>query len=190
MTAPVQETRPSAPAREHDARPGTDAGPADRRHNGRAATAERSSTHQQEGRHRDDRSSKRPRDRSEPRTAAEWVTLAISSLIVFGLIGLTTYFHLTASPDPAIVEVEPRLAEVYQAGRRFYLPVTVRNVGGETGEEVRVRATLTDPTGRQEIAELMVAFLAGGGSTEAVVSFSQDPRLGQLEANVESYLMP
>src|SRR5687768_7843925 len=53
---------------------------------------------------------------SGPRSAAEWVTLAISSLIVLGLFGLVTYFYLTNSDAPAIVEVEPRLSETYQAG--------------------------------------------------------------------------
>ena len=121
---------------------------------------------------------------------AEWVTLVISTLIVLGLIGLTTYFYVTAPGTPAAVEVEPRLAETYQAGSRFYLPLAIRNTGGETGEEVRIRVSLTDPSGRQEAAELMVDFLAGGGSSRGVAAFGSDPRQGQLEAVVVSYLEP
>jgi uncharacterized protein (TIGR02588 family) len=128
--------------------------------------------------------------RQGPRSSAEWITLAISSLIVLGLFGVTTYFYLTGSELPAIVEVEARLAETYQAGSRFYLPVTVHNGGGATGEEVRVRVTLTDTTGRQEAAEIMVQFLAGGGSSRAVVAFGSDPRQGQVDAVVVSYLEP
>ena len=124
------------------------------------------------------------------RTTAEWVTLAISSLIVLSLIGLTTYFYLTASNAPTAVEVEPRLSEMYQAGSRYYLPLTIRNTGGETGEEVRVRISVTDPAGRQEAAEVMVTFLAGGGSSKAVAAFGSDPRQGQVEAVVVSYLEP
>jgi uncharacterized protein (TIGR02588 family) len=82
------------------------------------------------------------------------------------------------------------LAEVYQAGQRYYLPVTVRNVGGETGEEVRVRVALTDPSGHQEVGEVMIQFLAGGGSNDTVVSFGQDPRTGQIETGVVSFLKP
>jgi uncharacterized protein (TIGR02588 family) len=128
--------------------------------------------------------------RQGPRSSAEWITLAISSLIVLGLFGVTTYFYLTGSELQAIVEVEPRLAETYQAGSRFYLPVTVRNDGGATGEEVRARVTLTDTTGRQETAEVTVQFLAGGGSSRAVVAFGSDPRQGQIDAVVMSYLEP
>jgi uncharacterized protein (TIGR02588 family) len=127
---------------------------------------------------------------SQARTAAEWVTLGISSLIVVGLFALVTYFHLTASSDPVIVEVQPRATETYQAGGRFYLPITVHNRGGETGEEVKVRVTLTSTDGHQETAELQVQFLAGGGASRAVVSFTGDPRQGQVEAGVVSYLEP
>jgi uncharacterized protein (TIGR02588 family) len=135
---------------------------------------------------------RRPGDEqaSTGRTLAELTTLAISALIVLGLVGLTTYFHLTASGGPAVVEVEPRPGEAYRAGQRYYLPVTVRNVGGMTGEDVRIRAILTDPAGRQETATLTIAFLSGGSSTDAVIAFGQDPSAGRLEAGVESYLEP
>lgn len=127
---------------------------------------------------------------SRSTSAAEWVTLGISATIVLGLLALTTHFYVVASTDPVMVEVEPRPAEVYQAGERYYLPVTVHNRGGETGEEVRVRVTLTGATGRQETADLMVQFLAGGSMTRAVVVFASDPREGQIEAGVVSYLEP
>ena len=109
---------------------------------------------------------------------------------MLSLIGLTTYFYLTGSNAPAAVEVEPRLAETYQAGSRYYLPLTVRNTGGETGEEIRIRVSVTDPSGRQEAAEVMITFLAGGGSSRAVAAFGSDPRQGQVEAVVVSYLEP
>jgi uncharacterized protein (TIGR02588 family) len=139
---------------------------------------------------RNDRQTKRRDQGSEARSAAEWVTLGMSSAIVLGLIALTSYFYLTASTDPVMVEVEPRTAEVYQAGDRYYLPITVRNRGGETGEEVRVRVTLTGAAGRQETSELQVQFLAGGGTSRAVMAFASDPRQGQIEAGVISYLEP
>ena len=125
-----------------------------------------------------------------PHSAAEWITLAISSLFVVGLIGLTSYFYVTTPDTPAAVEVETRPSETYQAGNRFYLPLTIRNTGGETGEEVRIRVSLTDTSGRQESAEIMVAFLAGGASSKAVAAFGSDPRQGQVEAVVVSYLEP
>jgi uncharacterized protein (TIGR02588 family) len=103
---------------------------------------------------------------------------------------VTTYFYLTASDAPVAVQVEPRPAEVYQAGDRFYLPISVHNRGGQTGTDVRVRVSLNGTNGPQESAEVLVNFLAGGGTSKAVVSFVSDPRQGQIEAGVTSYLEP
>ena len=172
MEAVAEDSRPAAPASAPDERSDR----ADARPNGRGQRNDRKATSGQQG--------------SGEHSVAEWVTLVISLAIVFGLIALTTYFYLTASTDPVMVEVEPRTAEVYQAGDRFYLPVTVRNRGGETGEEVRVRVTLTGAAGRQETSELQVQFLAGGGTSRAVMAFASDPRQGQIEAGVISYLEP
>ena len=147
----------------------------------------------QDDAHTDGRQEKRRGQRqqgSEGRSVAEWVTLGVSSLIVVALLALTTYFYVTASSDPVIIEVEPRMAETYQAAGRYYLPVTVHNRGGETGADVKVRVTLAGADGRQETAELQVQFLAGGGAGHGVVSFVGDPRRGQIEAGVVSYLEP
>jgi uncharacterized protein (TIGR02588 family) len=188
MAAPVRDPKSSPPDDRPAARARTTDAP-------KRSSADRSSDQTDDGRSTRASGDGRPRKqtsrrRDGPHSTAEWITLAISSLIVFGLVGLTSYFYLTASTAPAIVEAEPRLAETLQAGTRFYLPVTVRNSGGETAEEVRVRVTLTDVSGRQETAELQVQFLAGGGSSHAVVAFASDPRLGQIEAGVMSYLEP
>jgi uncharacterized protein (TIGR02588 family) len=118
------------------------------------------------------------------------ITLALSTLIVVAVVGVTTYLHVTRPHSPAAVEVEPHLAEVYQAGGRFYLPMTIRNTGGTTGEDVRVRAAVTDGSGQQESAEVLIPFLAGGGSSRAVASFASDPRQGQISASAVSFLEP
>jgi uncharacterized protein (TIGR02588 family) len=131
-----------------------------------------------------------PDEPATGRSAAEWVTLIVSSLLVLGLVALTSYLYLTAPTDPAAVTVEPHLEQAYQSGSRFYLPVTVRNTGGQTAEEVRVRVTLTDAGGSAESAEFQIQFLAGGGTGRAVVSFGSDPRAGQLTAAVVSFLEP
>jgi uncharacterized protein (TIGR02588 family) len=127
---------------------------------------------------------------SASRSVAEWVTLIVSSLLVLGLVGLTSWLFLTASTDPAAMTVEPHLDEVYQSGSRFYVPLTVSNTGGRTAEEVRVETTLTDASGAAQSAEFQIQFLAGGGSARGVVSFSGDPRAGQMSAAVVSFLEP
>jgi uncharacterized protein (TIGR02588 family) len=132
----------------------------------------------------------RNQERSGRRPAAEWVTLGISTLLVLGLVAATSYLYLVAPTDPAAMTVEPRLAETYQAGGRFYLPVIVQNSGGQTAEEARVLVSLTDDTGRSESSEFQIQFLAGGARHRATVSFAGDPRSGQLSAAVTSFLEP
>jgi uncharacterized protein (TIGR02588 family) len=169
------DTRVDTPARPHQDEAATD--PVSRRDNVRGR------------RRRGDASSPDKSDGGE-RSAAEWATLVVSSLIVLGLIAVTTYFYITGPDAPVAVQVEPRPAEVYQAGDRFYLPISIHNRGGQTGTDVRVRVNLTGPDERQEGAEVLVDFLAGGGTSKAVVSFGSDPRQGQIEAGVTSYLEP
>lgn len=127
---------------------------------------------------------------SARRSIAEWVTLLVSSALVLGLVALTSYLFLTAPTDPAAMTVEPQMGEVYQSGRRFYVPVTVTNTGGQTAEEVRVLVTLTDAAGARESSEFQIQFLAGGGLSRGVVSFGGDPRTEQLAAAVVSFLEP
>ena len=170
--APADPTRPEAP--DDRERPST-------RHD-RAAGAD-----EKEGdvRTRADRTSG-----LAARLRVEWITLALSSLIVLTPVALTTYLHVTRSRESASVEVEAQLAEVYQVGSRYYLPVTVRNTGGQTGEDVRVRIVMTAVAGQQESAELLIAFLSSGGSSRGVAAFTSDPRHGQISAGVVSFLEP
>jgi uncharacterized protein (TIGR02588 family) len=146
--------------------------------------------HGMDGNEADGRSRADRRSGLSARLRVEWITLALSSLIVLTPVALTTYLHVTSSRESASVEVEAQLAEVYQVGSRYYLPVTVRNTGGQTGEDVRVRIVMTAVTGQQESAELLIAFLSSGGSSRGVAAFTSDPRHGQITAGVVSFLEP
>ncbi len=50
------------------------------------------------------------------RSTAEWVTLGISAAIVFGLVALTTYFHLTGGSDPPVIKVRAESDRTYRGG--------------------------------------------------------------------------
>jgi len=73
--------------------------------------------------------------------------------------------------------------ERFEAVQEHFSTMTTRAQENLAGARV-VRAY------RQETAELQVQFLAGGGASRAVVSFTGDPRQGQIEAGVVSYLEP
>lgn len=132
----------------------------------------------------------RERTRRGQRSVAEWVTLAASVVVVVALLGATSYFHFTGPDGPAVIEVQPQLNQVFRGGDSYYLPVKVRNVGQQTGEDVRVRLSLVDGEGQRHSAELTVHFLAGGAWSEGVVAFPADPRQGHVVVDTVSYLKP
>jgi uncharacterized protein (TIGR02588 family) len=134
--------------------------------------------------------SARPDRAASPRTSAEWVTLGVSVAIVLAVVGALTWLYLTGASGAPVIEVEPLMADIRQERDAWYLPVVVRNSGGDTAEDVRVTLSLTTAEGDTEEAELTVAFLAGQSSARGVVAFRSDPSQGDLSVDVISYLQP
>ena len=123
------------------------------------------------------------------RSAAEWTTLIISSLIVMALAGLVIFQAVSGGTEPPNIEVEPQLTEVRSEGDSYYLPLSITNSGDLTGEEVEVEATLTSGE-EEETSAVTIAFLAGGETESATAVFSSDPREGELEVRVVGYNEP
>lgn len=121
------------------------------------------------------------------RTAAEWVTFAVSVLVLLVLVGLMAVE--SGEPDrpalPRVVSVGP--AERH--GDQWVVPVTVRNEGGATAERVQVAAVLSVGAERTE-ADQEVEFLARDEAAEVAFVFSQDPATGSLEVEVTGYAVP
>ena len=127
---------------------------------------------------------------SKGRTTVEWITLGISVMIIASLVGLITYLYVSGGSTPAVIEVKPQFDQIRQVQDRYYLPVEITNVGGETAEEVTVRISLASVNGQTEPAEVTIAFLAGHASANATVAFREDPSQGEVMVDVVSYLEP
>ena len=125
-----------------------------------------------------------------PRSAAEWVTLATVLLILGAIVGYLVLQTVRRTDDTAHFEVEIRQGEIEQHGDRFYVPLTIRNAGAATGEEVVVHAELKQGGETVEETELTFGFIAGGEEMEGVVIFAEDPRSAELEAYIVGYLKP
>jgi uncharacterized protein (TIGR02588 family) len=121
------------------------------------------------------------------RSVAEWTTLAISIILILGLLALVTYVSMTGGNEPPIVEARPLLDEMRHEGESFYLPVEVTNRGGRTAEEVVVQAELTGSDGSAEESEFTLDFLAGGETREGTAVFATDPSTGELTVDVASF---
>jgi uncharacterized protein (TIGR02588 family) len=136
-----------------------------------------------QARERDGEAASEPRARS----VAERTTLAISVILILGLLALVTYVSLTGGSEPPIVEAKPLETELRHEGESYYLLVAVTNRGGRTAEEVVVRAELTGSDGSVEESELTLDFLAGGETREGTVIFTTDPSTGELTVDVASF---
>jgi uncharacterized protein (TIGR02588 family) len=124
------------------------------------------------------------------RSVAEWTTLAISVVLILGLLVLVTYVSMTGGNEPPIVEARPLPAEIRREGESYYLPVAVTNRGGRTAEEVMVWAELAGSDGSSEASEFTLDFLAGGETREGTAVFATDPAAGELTIDVASFQSP
>jgi uncharacterized protein (TIGR02588 family) len=125
--------------------------------------------------------------RQRGRSAAERTTLAISIILILGLLALVTYVSMTGGDDLPIVEARPLPAEMRHEGESYYLPVAVTNRGGRTAEEVVVEAELAGRDGSSEASEFTLDFLAGGETREGTAVFATDPSEGELTIDVASF---
>jgi uncharacterized protein (TIGR02588 family) len=121
------------------------------------------------------------------RSAAEWTTLAISIILILGLLALVTYVSMTGGNEPPIVEARPLDQEIRHEGESYYLPVSVTNRGGRTAEEVVIQAELAGSDGSSEASEFTLDFLAGGETREGTAVFATDPMAGELTIDVASF---
>jgi uncharacterized protein (TIGR02588 family) len=121
------------------------------------------------------------------RSAAEWTTLAVSIVLILGLLALVTYVYIGGGNEPPIVEARPLLDEIRHEGESYYLPVEVTNRGGRTAEEVLIMAELAGSDGSAEQSEFTLDFLAGGETREGTAVFATDPSAGELTIDVASF---
>jgi uncharacterized protein (TIGR02588 family) len=121
------------------------------------------------------------------RSVAERTTLAISIILILGLLALVTYVSMTGGSEAPIVEAKPLETEIRHEGESYYLPVSVTNRGGRTAEEVLIMAELVTGDGSTEETEFTLDFLAGGETREGTVVFTTDPLSGELTVDVASF---
>ena len=118
---------------------------------------------------------------------ARATTLAISVLLILGLVALVTYVSVTGGDDPPIVEARPLDGEIRHEGEVYLLPVEATNRGGRTAEEVLIKAAPVVGGGTTEESEFTIDFLAGGETAEGTVVFATDPLSGDLLIDVASF---
>lgn len=119
----------------------------------------------------------------------EWLVFSVGLALILPLAAYLAYDALTIGNKPPIIEV--RLAAAEQHGDVFVIPVTLRNDGDQTAEEVVVEVALLDGGEELETAELTVAFLPRQSTRNGWVTFTTDPAtVEQIEPRVLGYQGP
>jgi uncharacterized protein (TIGR02588 family) len=120
-----------------------------------------------------------------PRTAAEWVSLAIALLLVAGVIGVVAALWLNSSATEARFRIER--GTIRNEAGQYYLPITIINEGDETGAQVTVEGRL-EGAGGEEKAATTFDFIPAHSRAEAVLIFTAEP--GSAAVRVISYQQP
>ena len=121
------------------------------------------------------------------RDAAELVTLAVSIAVVAALIGGVMYVQLARGDRLPAIEVRAVVDELRAEGGRFYLPVEIENTGDQAAESVLI--VVIQRVGEREVEhELLIDYLAGGGTADATAVLMEDPRRAGIRLEVRSFL--
>jgi uncharacterized protein (TIGR02588 family) len=120
-----------------------------------------------------------------PKSTAEWISLAVSLLILLGFVGAIVWLWINQPAGPPQFNVQRGV--VRNESGLFHLPVTVTNIGGLAVGEVRVEAKLNNQ-GREETTVTTIDFLPVRGQEEVVLIFGSEPSAAVVQ--VVSYRQP
>ena len=124
-------------------------------------------------------------NRRSSRSRAEWISLAISSLIVILLIVLVIFHRVSAGDVPPQLSVRALTDQTRHIGDVYYLTVEVTNTGSKTAEAVKVQGE-----SQNEVRDFEIDFLDGEESAKGVLIFRQDPRVSLVTVSVVSFREP
>jgi uncharacterized protein (TIGR02588 family) len=117
----------------------------------------------------------------------EWTVFGVSAALIALVIGFLIF--QSATIGDALPDIQVRTGTPEARTGYFAVPLEVTNLGDQTAEGVHIEVVLRSG-GKDERADLEIAFLPRRGAREAWVTFKTDPRQGTLEARVLGYEKP
>jgi uncharacterized protein (TIGR02588 family) len=120
-----------------------------------------------------------------PQSSAEWISLAVSLIVVLGFVAAILWLWINQPAGPPQFKIERGV--VRNETELFHLPLTVTNIGGSAVGQVRVEGKLNNE-GREEIAVTTIDFLPVRAQEEIVLIFRSEP--SQAVVHVVSYSQP
>lgn len=126
---------------------------------------------------------------NQPKSASEWLGLAITSSVLLAVIGVVGYLWISdRQQQPPILGVN--YTEVRQRNDQFYVPFNVINAGGKTAASVQVVAELRIDGVVVERGEQIIDFLSSQEEAQGAFIFTRNPQEGELTIRVASYRRP
>jgi uncharacterized protein (TIGR02588 family) len=120
-----------------------------------------------------------------PESTAEWISLAVSLMILTAFVGVIIWLWIRQPTGPAQFNVQR--GTVRNETGLFHLPVTVTNTGGLAVGQVRVEGKLNNQ-GQEETTVTTIDFLPIRAQEEVVLIFRNEP--SGAEVQVVSYHQP
>lgn len=125
------------------------------------------------------------------KTAAEWVTLSLSVLVMGALIVVALVQESRRQQgDAAGLQFTFDTERVVARGESFYVPYTVVNTGSEAISSAEIWIEVTEGEQVVESAEINVQFLPLQGKQDGIFVTTRDPASHALRSRLESLQFP
>lgn len=143
----------------------------------------------QPSRQRDDKAAGKKTQRRDGagRRLAEWVSLAVSGLLLLSLAGYLLLQALRPGTPYVVAETRPLLEQVHRKGSTFVLPLEVTNPGTRTQRDLKVEVRFRSAEGQWETRELQFDYLGQESRRTVYLYFDRHPRELQVEARPVHY---
>ncbi len=125
------------------------------------------------------------------RNPAEWVTLAVSLLILAAFVGAAFYEHFQLEEQSgAVLQVEVHRDQAERRGDRFYLPFDATNTGADPASNVALHFEVLNGGEVIEESDAVIPFLPSDAVESGEVVLMSDPAQYEVTAQVGNYLTP
>jgi uncharacterized protein (TIGR02588 family) len=129
-----------------------------------------------------------PRKAAPNTSPLEWIVAGLSAALVLGVLGFLIQDGVRHPSTPPNVTVE--VDSITQAGPGYLVLFRALNRGRSTAAEVIVEGELEADTGRVEVSQTALDYVAGGGEQPGGLYFSRDPRQLKLRLRAHGYREP
>lgn len=119
----------------------------------------------------------------------EWSVFAASAVVLAFTFGFLGYEAFVSTVKPTAIEIELGTPEAHDD--YYAVPVTIKNVGSQSIEDVQVDVTLMQEQEEVETASITMPTLPRESSREGHVAFSSDPgEADEIRTQIVSYVVP